>query len=197
MAIALATACDAPEPAKVGDALLAQATGVSAAPEGATVEVRAGTPVTLPDAPVIRLAVDREAPFGKVEMLLERIREKGATPVILVGQRRRIYAFELSQKVDEARAIQATVTSDNKFCVSPPQVKEAKCTGQLDGKHVDRAGTRELIREAVKAYGMTDIQLLLPRSLPWADAVRAIDGARTCCKNIEPTVELLAPRGDS
>ena len=60
-----------------------------------------------------------------------------------------------------------------------------------DKKHVQRAFVRETIRDAVKAYGITDVDVMVTPDLQWADVVKTIDGARTCCGDTDVRVKLL------
>ena len=90
----------------------------------------------------------------------------------------------------ESEPIRLFTTDRGKACVSPPGVAEAKCVQRGDKKHIDRAFVRELIREAIRGYGIADVVVELPPTIEWADAVRAVDGARTCCKNVQPRVSV-------
>jgi hypothetical protein len=191
LALVATGSCKPPKQAHVDDALLAQATGVIDAEKGETVVVMPGKDVTIPNAPVVRLAVDRDVPWNNVVKLMHAIESDGNRPVLLVGKRRKTRAFVLSDEgVETDKAIQATATMDGKICVSPPGVAEALCSQRLDKMHISRAGTREMVREAMKGYDLTDVELVAPPELGWADLVRAIDGARTCCKGTKMRVKL-------
>ena len=69
--------------------------------------------------------------------------------------------------------------------------REATCVARSDKKHIDRAFVRELTRTAVKEYDLAQVRVVVDPALEWGDAVRAIDGARTCCgqKSISVSVE--------
>ena len=190
LALVALTSCKAPKQAHVGEVMLPQATGVIKADEGETVQVMPGQQVTIPSAPVVRLAVHRDVPWTNVVKLMHAIETDGNRPVLLVGDRMKIRAFVLSEEIDVEKAIQATATMDGKICVSPPHVAEALCSQRIDKAHISRAGTRELVRKAMKGYGLTDVELVAPPELGWADLIRAIDGARTCCKGTTMRVKL-------
>ena len=70
---------------------------------------------------------------------------------------------------------------DVKACIRAQHVKQAVCVARFDRKHVDRAFVRQLVRDARAKAGPRPVHVRLPASLSWADAVRALDGARTCC----------------
>lgn len=168
-----------------------QATGVVDAEEGPTLHMPGDDISTLPDGPVVRLAAARDVKWTEVEALIERIEAAGKRPVLLVGQRHRVRAFQLSDgEIDMDRAIALTATADGKSCVAPPGSPEAKCAQPMDAVRIDRAYTRKLVREASDAYQMTDVDIQVSRHLSWADVVRTIDGARTCCKDRKMRVKL-------
>ena len=48
-------------------------------------------------------------------------------------------------------------------------------------QRVDRAYTRELVREAFRASNLRHVRVEAETGLRWNDVVRAVDGARTCC----------------
>lgn len=179
--LAMFASCKNQRQAEVDGIWIAQADGLSAAPEGATLPVRPGEPVeALPDAEHIRLAIAREVLWKDVRALSERIRSQGKTPYLLVASDRKVGSIDLDEELDEY-FIEVFVTTEGKLCVRPPGSREAKCVQRPDRKHVDRAFTRELVREAVGAYKLTSVLVEAPPDLEWADLVRAVDGARTCC----------------
>jgi hypothetical protein len=181
-AIVLATACDGPKPAHIGDAVLAQATGVYQPPEGQTLVISAGkTEVPAELEPVVRVAFDDNLTFGTVEKVLAELEQRGVEVHLLVGKRRDIAAMKLEDQL-EGPAIRLVGELDGKACVAPPGVIEAKCVQSSDRKHISRAYVRELTNEAVREYGLRDIEAYIPKQLDWANVVRIIDGARTCCQ---------------
>jgi len=168
-----------------------QATGVIDAEEGPTLHVPGDDTSVLPDGPVVRLAISHDVKWTEANALIKRVEAAGKRPVLLVGKRHKLRAFQLSDgEIDMDKAIALTATADGKSCVAPPGSDEAKCVQPLDRVRIDRAYTRKLVREASDAYGLTDVDLQVARSLPWADVVRAIDGARTCCKDRTIRVKL-------
>ena len=46
------------------------------------------------------------------------------------------------------------------------------------------------MRETVKKWERTDVAVTIDPATEWADALRAIDGARTCCGTTEVRVAL-------
>ena len=90
-------------------------------------------------------------------------------------------------------AIQITSTPDGKFCVGPPTVELAKCVQSSDKLHINRAFVREIMRDAVAAYGLTEAEVHGVAALEWADVVKTVDGARTCCGKTVIKVKLAPP----
>lgn len=183
LALALvAFACTGKGQAQVGEALIPQADGVIEAEPGDTIEVEDGEQIieNIPAGAVVRLAIDRNVPWQRVAELIEWIEAEGKKPVLLVGRRSKVKAFVLNDEL-VGDPITVTTTTDGKACVQPPGSIEAKCVQRSDKSHISRAYTRELVREAMRAYRLTDVEVILPPDLGWGDAVRAIDGARTCC----------------
>ena len=186
-----------PYQAKVEDILLADADDVIAVPKDSGPLVKLSLEhlePEIPDAPVFRLAIARDVAWEKVQKTLEAAKAKGATPIVLVGRRSDVYAFVLTDEIGE-HSIHLTSTPDGKFCVGPPTTFEAKCVQGADKKHVQRAFVRETIRDAVKAYGITDVDVMVTPDLEWADVVKTIDGARTCCGDTDVRVKLLGAEG--
>lgn len=181
-AIVLVAACQGPKPAHVGDAVLAQATGTYQPPEGQTVVITAGNtelPAELDQ--VVRVAFDDDLTFGTVEKVLAQLEERGVEVHILVGQRRDIAAMKLEDEL-EGPAIRLVGELEGKACVAPPGVIEAKCVQSSDRNNISKAYVRELTNEAVREYGLRDIEAYIPKQLDWGNVVRVIDGARTCCQ---------------
>jgi hypothetical protein len=174
-----ALAACAPVETKVGGARLAGADETIDAPEGLTIEVgKQPIPASLDGS--VRLAVDREVPYADAIAAAAKVRQAGGKPVFLVTRRNRVYALpELAPK--KGAAIRLAARADGKACVSPPDNDEATCISRVDQKRIDRAFVRQIIAKAVKEYGLRRVHVLLAPDMPWADAVRAIDGARTCC----------------
>lgn len=184
-----------PYQAKIEGILLADADGVVPAEDGPLMKLSLEhLEPEIPDAPVVRLAIARDVSWQRVQTTLQAVRDRGARPVILVGKRSDVRAFVLSEEIGEG-SIHLTATPDGKFCVGPPDVPEAKCVQGADKKHVQRAFVRETIREAVKAYGITEVDVMVTPDLEWADVVKTIDGARTCCGDTEVKVKLLGAEG--
>lgn len=182
-----------PGQAFVGKAMLPECSGVIDATPGVDLVVLPGDEdVVIPDGKVIRIAADRDVTWGTVRGLRDKIVADGRQAVLLVGVRTSVHAFHLSDPLQDPKAaMQVTATIDGKACVSPPGVPEAKCVQRGDKKHISRAFTRELVREAMKAYQLTDVAVQVPDDLGWADVIRTIDGARTCCGDTKMRVFLI------
>lgn len=190
-------ACKGPGPATVGDATLAMAMGVEKVPAEARgaplVEVLPGKPATIPDAPMVRLAIDRKARWGEVKAILDLMAQRKQTPVILVTERHNVRTLTLEDSFD-GEALDLIAYTDGKSCVRHPDIAEAKCVQTPNGKYIDAAFTREIVREAVRGYGIDKVEVDLPSRLPWADVVRVVDGARTCCLGDPVQVKIRPPQ---
>ncbi len=195
IALVLLGGCKSKGHAEVDGILIPQADGVIDAPDGATMAVNASTidSARVPEgSQVIRLAVAREVPWDRVTALVERVEAAGRTPVLLAGDDHKVKGFRLED--DKARGAGRAITViayvDGKACVQPPGGIEAKCVQSPDGKYIDRAFLRELVREQVKTFDVQTVEVEVASGLPWADVVRTIDGARTCCYETEVAVRL-------
>lgn len=179
--LALASCKTTPRHAKVEGVLIAQADALLKVPDGATFAVVKGTTLAaIPDAQEIRLAIARDVLWSDVRDMRKEILRQGKVPHLLVASGNRVGGLQLYEEL-EGEAIDVVVSVGGKLCVSPPNTPEAKCVQRADKKHVDRSFTRELVREAVKAYHLHDVLLVAPPDIEWADLARAVDGARTCC----------------
>lgn len=168
--------CDNRNEARVGPAILPQAMQtVALAPGATTVAVTAGVTPTLPTTPV-QLAIDVNVPWSQVRPLL------AAGPALVVGDRDRLRGFVLEDVLDDGAAVTIIATARGKFCLSPPRTELAYCMESSDRRHISAAFVREVMRKAVDEYGITQARIDTEDELLWADLVRTIDGARTCCK---------------
>jgi hypothetical protein len=194
-------ACKSKGHAEIDGILIPQADGTIDAPDGATMAVNATTIDTakVPDgSPVVRLAIAREVPWDRVAALVERVKAAGRTPLLLAGDDHKVKGFRLEDEAARGveRAITVIAYVDGQACVQPPGAIEAKCVKSPDGKYIDRAFLRELVREQVKVFDVKTVEVEVASGLPWADVVRTIDGARTCCYETEVAVRLKrAPGG--
>ena len=175
------TGCQGKRQAHVADIWVAQAEGLSDAPEGDTLAITPGLAApALPESTIVRLAVARGVRWSEVRDLRKRILSAGKTPYLMVADERKVGAIELYDSL-QGEAMNLFVSAAGKVCVAPQGSPEAKCVQSGDKTHVDRAGTRALIREAVGAYGLHDVLVDVLPDIEWADVVRSVDGARTCC----------------
>lgn len=183
LVLLLGAGCENRLVAYEGGVMLADADQVGPAQPGPRLVVReAGDDATLaqPTTGPVRVAIERQVPWRRVRALLHRL-DGGAVPYqLLVGNRDDVRTFVLSQPVGDQPSIELRAYGNGQFCIRPPESAEAYCV-QGAGGHIPRAFVRETLREAVKAYQLTNVTALLDPDMQWADAVRAIDGARTCC----------------
>ncbi len=185
LAVPLAAACESKEDAKVDGVLIPQADGVFEPPDGATLAVDDATidAARVPaGARVVRLAIGRKVLWSQVQALLRKVEAAGAQPVLLAGSWHHVKAILLEDEWPGGRALQVMAYIDGKACVQPPGAIEAKCVQSGTKQYIERAYLRELVREQVRMFDIPQVEVEIPATLPWADVVRTIDGARTCCK---------------
>jgi hypothetical protein len=202
-------ACKGPGPKQVGEARLAMASGVEKLPaeveNAPVVEILPDRPATVPDAPVVKLAIDRDATWGQVKATLQAIDQRKQKAVLLVAERRTVRALPRFDEVDGLdvpelvkAALELTAYTDGKVCVRHPTLAEAKCVQTPSRTYIDGAFTRQLVREAVDGYKLSKTVADLPDALQWDDAVRVIDGVRTCCgSKREAQVSVVALPADA
>lgn len=195
IALAALAACANKGEAEVDGVLIPQADGLIDPPDGATMAVNAETIDSAPvpsGAGVVRLAVARDVPWDRVRMLIERVKTAGRTPFLLAGHAYKVKGFRLEDAGAQgaARVINVISYIDGKACVQPPGAVEAICVQSPDGRYIDRAFLREQVRRQVQAFNVKTVEVELANSLPWADVVRTIDGARTCCYETEVAVRI-------
>lgn len=179
-------ACKSRSQAYAADVWIAQAEGIMSKPKGKAVAIVRGqvpkkvTEEIFGTSKDVLLAVARDVRWHNVRDLRKALIDQGRVPHLLVANSRKVGAFKLRDTL-VGEPIRVYVSVGGKLCVAPPNSIEARCVQRGDRKHVDRAFTRESVREAVNAYNLHDVLVDVPADLDWADVVRAIDGARTCC----------------
>jgi hypothetical protein len=173
-----ASACHESEPV-VGKAYLIEATGTRPAPEGPTIELGV-TPIPESLKGPVRVAIDREVPYTTAVEALKKIQAAGGQPAVLVAVRDKMAAL-IPPDAKSGPAINLWADPNGRACVAPPGTPNATCVTPQATKHIDRAFVRDIVFKAVKAYDLQRVHVLVDPSVSWADAVRAIDGARTCC----------------
>jgi hypothetical protein len=195
----VAAACAPPE-VKIGKVNLVDADGVEPAAEGTIVEVPGPIPKSL-SGPV-RIAIDGDVTYADAVKAIAAVKAAGGTPVLLVLDRNRVVALPplSGKKSDTAIRLKARTDADGckegqalcvQACISPPDNDTATCVRRPDGKHVDRAFVRQVLAKAIREWApLSDIHVWIDPKLSWADAVRAIDGARTCCGEGKVTVSV-------
>jgi hypothetical protein len=189
-------ACQGVGPKKIGEATLAPlAAGFDELPNEAAdapmVVILPNTTPTIPDAPVVKLAVDRKVPWGMVKAIVDRMKSEGRTPILLVAKREQVKMLRLNDEL-YGKPIGVYTTLEGKLCVKHPAASEKKCTQTYSKDYIDGAHTRELVREAVLGYKRQDVLVVLPLALPWGDVVTAVGASRSCCGSREVRVALLA-----
>jgi hypothetical protein len=195
--LAVASGCGNTGDATVEGVLLAQADGVADAPAGATVaadEKNIDTVAVPAGARLVRLALGRKVLWTQVQALARRVEAAGARPVFLAGNWQHVKELRLEDDWPGGPAIQVIAYVDGKACVQPPGAIEAKCVQSGTKKYIERAYLRELVREQVKMFDVTQVEVDLPSTLSWDDVVRTIDGARTCCEGTKVRVRLRPSR---
>jgi hypothetical protein len=175
---ALASACQQSEPV-VGKAYLIEALGTRPAPEGPTIEVGHDTIPAALHGPV-RVAIDRDVPYTYAVAMLQRIKVAGGDPVPLVAVREHVEGL-VAPDAKTGEAINLWADRDGQTCIAPHDSPTATCIVPQALKHIDRAFVRDVMAKAVREYELTRVHVMVDPSLSWGDAVRAIDGARTCC----------------
>jgi len=196
-AFAAAPGCKQELEAKVGGATLPQANGVIAAADART----APTVVVLPGQPTpafaagpVRLAVHLAVPWSQLEPVLDAADAAGARPTLLVGQRNRVHGFVISDELEPDRySLRMQTTGTGKFCLSPPNTREAYCVESADHRHVSSLYVREAVQKAVAEYDIMQALVVPTADARWGDIVRTIDGARTCCGARQFRVAIARP----
>jgi hypothetical protein len=172
---------------KVGKVTLAEADGVEVPEPGPVIELGPGEGAALPAVPagakVVQIAADRDQPYARVRELVLAVQKAGARPVLLVADKGKAMALPHTGAASAQSILVVTEMEGEsaKACISPPDAVERQCTMRDGSKHVDRAFVREIVRHAVTGYNLQVVHVKPDEGQSWADAVRAIDGARTCC----------------
>lgn len=195
IAIAVAlTGCEAPPLAKVGETFLAQAADTRDITNGesaAVLELSAIDPASPPPNPEIHIAAGKRDKWRDIRNMVSELGSSGKKVRLLSAQRRRVGEFVLYEEVAN-RPIEVVARTNGQACIRLPGVKEAKCVQRADAKHIDRAHLRQLVREAIRVSKIRDVLVYVPGDMEWADVVRAVDAARTCCKQtMRPKVKLV------
>jgi hypothetical protein len=182
--LSLLTACNPPPEPKVGKTLLVMADGTVPAPTGGTVVELPGT-VPANVSGTVQLAVAGDVPWKDVLAAMRAVTAAGAQPVFLVGHRDSVEALPpiVLDGADHDDTMRLRAYTDGRSCVVPPGTDVGGCVSRKDGStHIDRVFVRQLMHQAVRDYRLKKVQVVIPdASLAWADVVRSIDGARTCC----------------
>jgi len=176
LAIVAVAACDNHHEARVGPALLPQANLTAPLPPGTTPV--AIMPGAAPPAGPAALAIDVNVPWAQVAAAVRA----APAPTLVVGRYRHLRAFTLEDELDAGPAVKITATAHGKFCVGPPDSDLAYCLESGDRRHISAAFVREVIGKAAVEYDIYQGRVDIDDDILWADLVRTLDGARTCCK---------------
>lgn len=181
-----ATACKGAGRKQVGEATLAMlAMGTEDIPEAArdapVVVVMPDRAPTIPNAPVVKLAVDVHASWGLVKSILAEMKARGQKPVMLIAEDRELRAFNIEEDPIDGPIIEIMTNTTGRLCVHHPDARDAKCHESTDEKYIDPAATRELVREAMKGYKRHNFLIELADAQLWSNVVSAVGGARSCC----------------
>jgi len=176
--VGVMAACQQSEPV-VGKAYLIEATGTQPAPEGPFIEVGV-TPIPDQLKGPVRVAIDRNLPYTDAVEALKKVKAAGGEPYALVAVRDKVAAL-IPPDTKTGPAIQLWADPSGRACIAPPGTSSATCVTPQASKHIDRAFVRDVMAKAVRAYDLKRVHVMVDPSLTWADAVRAMDGARTCC----------------
>lgn len=196
-----AAACKNRLVAVVDGVLLPECDSAIEPPEAPVVKVLAEPAVPDEELPLpagaARLAIEREVPWARVEALLALLESRKIEPILLVGTTYRVRRFFLNDELTRAPRFTVTGDAKGKFCVQTAELPQAYCVQGADRKHIHRAFVRETVREVVKKWEMKQVVVYVDPAMHWADVVRLVDGARTCCGKTQVRVELSreAPLG--
>lgn len=177
--------CRGQEQQKIGDATLAPlVAGTNDIPDEAkdapTVVVMPDSKPTIPQEPIVKLAIDRDVMWGMVKAIIDRMYEYGQTPVLLVDTRGSVKEFHLNDNLID-KPLEIFAELEGKLCVQHPAANEAICTQTQSRRFIDGSHTREIVRKAVLGYERSDVVVALPMTLKWRDVVTAVGATRSCC----------------
>lgn len=195
--VALATACKNRLVAVVDGVLLADATSPLPVPEAPRVKVLVAPQVAdaelpLPAAGLVQLVIEREVPWARVSALLTSLSSRKLEAVLLVGDTHKVRRFVLNDELPRYKRFTITGDAKGKFCVQTAELPKAYCVQGSDRKHIHRAFVRETVREVVKKWDMRQVMVYVDPAMQWADVVRLVDGARTCCGRTKVAVAVAA-----
>lgn len=135
----------------------------------------------LPASGAVQLVIERNVPWARVETLLAILESKKLEPILLAGHTHQLRRFQLNDTLTGAEKFTITGDAKGKFCVQTAQLPQAYCVAGA-GRHVHRAFVRETVRDVVKKWEMREAMAYVDPATDWADVVRIVDGARTCCR---------------
>jgi hypothetical protein len=204
VAVGSVAACGTRFEATVDGVLLAECDSPIEPPKAPILAVRAEP--TVPDeqlqfpAGQVQLAIDRAVPWARVETLMAILESRKIEPILLAGYTYRVRRFVLNDVLTGAPKFTITGDANGKFCVQTALLPNAYCVQgrPMAGRHIHRAFVRETVRDVVKKWDMKEAEVYVDPATHWADVVRIVDGARTCCgDNVKVLVRVAreAPLG--
>jgi hypothetical protein len=200
--LSVSAACESRLSVTVQGVLLPECDSPAQAPAAPVVAILAEPTVPDEQLPLpsgaVQLAIERSVPWARVETLLAILERKQIEPILLVGQTYRVRRFFLNDKFSGPADFTITGDTKGKFCVQTASLPQAYCV-QGAGRHIHRAFVRETVREVVKKWEMHKVEAYVDPAMDWADVIRLVDGARSCCgvdSGVRVRVATAAPLGD-
>ena len=131
--------------------------------------------------------------WRRVRGLADRIEKQGARAVLLVGRghTNEIVAFQPTEPLRPGKHLTLDAMMTGKFCLAHPDAEARYCVQSGDTTHISRPFVEQAVAKAVKGYGLRDVEVTVDPHMNWAEVVRAIDGARTCCPGIDVRASLV------
>jgi hypothetical protein len=196
LAVVLAGCGKNPLMAEVDGVTLPECDDVVPAAPGPIVAVSDDTheeDLKLPADKVVRIAAERSVSWRRVKQLAARVAKQGSSPVLLVGRgiSSDVGAFEPVEALHGGKHLTLNATRDGKFCLGHPDSDQLYCVQGHDRTHIARTFVRETLSAAVKQYGLHDVEVTVDPGMNWADMIRAVDGARTCCEGVAMRATLV------
>jgi len=145
----------------------------------------------LPKGAVVRIAADRGVSWRRVEVVAKRLEQQGSKPVLLcgVGSTDQIGAFEPFAELHPGDHLTLDA-SRGQFFVGHPGGKGTQVKS-FDEQHIAKSFIREAMSPIVAQYKIHDVEVRVDPHMNWADVVRAVDGARTCCDGVAMRASLF------
>lgn len=187
--LAVLWAACAPDVERIGSgkARLPQADRVVELPKGEVLELVPGQPPAPAGKGPVRIVADGDATWQEVAAAMDAVRAAGGEPWLAMRHRTEVKALPpfLPRVADPALRI---IAEETRACIWIPDAMEGVCVSRGDKKHIDRTGMRQTLRQVIDETGISRVRMVVWPTTSYANAIRAIDGARTCC--FETPVEI-------